>query len=75
MQHSAATRRHGDVVSSGISFLREDGDTFVVQAGPEFDVLGRNALNEMCMATPATLRGSILVRTLSRLYRIQEVKE
>jgi outer membrane protein assembly factor BamB len=51
-------------------FLSEDGDTFVVQAGPEFKVLGRNALNEMCMATPATLRGSIIIRTLNKLYRI-----
>ena len=51
-------------------FLSEDGDTFVIQAGPEFKVLGRNALNEMCMATPATLRGSIIIRTLTKLYRI-----
>jgi len=51
-------------------FLSEDGDTFVVQAGPEFKVLSRNALNEMCMATPAPLRGSIIIRTLSKLYRI-----
>jgi hypothetical protein len=51
-------------------FLSEDGDTFVVQAGPEFKVLGRNALDEMCMATPATLRGNIILRTLNKLYRI-----
>jgi outer membrane protein assembly factor BamB len=51
-------------------FLSEDGDTFVVQAGPEYKVLSRNALGEMCMATPAALRGSILIRTLTRLYRI-----
>ena len=30
--------------------LSEDGDTFVVQAGPEFKVLGKNSLDEMCMA-------------------------
>jgi outer membrane protein assembly factor BamB len=53
-------------------FLSEDGDTFVVRAGPEFKVLGRNALEEMCMATPATLRGSILIRTLTKLYRIED---
>jgi outer membrane protein assembly factor BamB len=53
-------------------FLSEDGDTFVIQAGPEFKVLGRNALNEMCMATPATLRGSMIIRTLTKLYRIEE---
>ena len=51
-------------------FLSEDGDTFVVQAGPEFKVLKRNALEEMCMATPATLRGNIIIRTLTKLYRI-----
>ncbi|MCD6393553.1 MAG: PQQ-like beta-propeller repeat protein [Planctomycetes bacterium] len=53
-------------------FLSEDGDTFVVKAGPEFEVLSRNPLNEMCMATPATLRGSAIIRTLTKLYRIKE---
>jgi outer membrane protein assembly factor BamB len=53
-------------------FLSEDGDTFVVQAGPEFKVIARSALNEMCMATPAALRGSMLIRTLTRLYRVGE---
>jgi outer membrane protein assembly factor BamB len=50
--------------------LSEDGDTFVIRAGPEFKVLGRNALNEMCMATPAAVRGSLIIRTLTKLYRI-----
>lgn len=53
-------------------FLSEDGDTFVVQAGSEFKMIARSALNEMCMATPAALRGSILIRTLTKLYRIGE---
>jgi len=53
-------------------FLSEDGDTFVIKAGAEFEVLGRNALDEMCMATPATLRGSAIIRTLTKLYRIEE---
>ncbi|TKJ36455.1 MAG: serine/threonine protein kinase [Planctomycetes bacterium B3_Pla] len=50
--------------------LSEDGDTFVIQAGPEFKLLGRNKLDEMCMATPAALRGSLIIRTMSKLYRI-----
>ena len=50
--------------------LSEDGDTFVIQAGPEFKVLGRNTLGEMCMATPAAVRGSLIIRTISKLYRI-----
>ena len=51
--------------------LSEDGDTFVIQAGPEFKVLGCNKLDEMCMATPATVRGSLIIRTMSKLYRIE----
>jgi len=50
--------------------LSEDGDAFVIQAGPEFKVLGKNSLDEMCMATPAIVRGSLIVRTASKLYRI-----
>jgi outer membrane protein assembly factor BamB len=50
--------------------LDEDGETHVVQAGPEFKELGRNRLDEMCMATPAVLRGNLLIRTMTKLYRI-----
>ena len=52
--------------------LSEDGDTYVIQAGREFKVLGKNSLGEMCMASPATVRGSLIIRTLTQLYRIQE---
>lgn len=50
--------------------LSEEGDTFVMQAGPQFKVLGKNALDEMCMATPAIARGSLIIRTATKLYRI-----
>jgi len=50
--------------------LSEDGDTFVIQAGPEFKLLGKNSLNEMSLATPAVARGSLFLRTQSALYRI-----
>jgi outer membrane protein assembly factor BamB len=53
-----------------IFLMSEDGDTFVVQAGPEYKLLGKNSLNEMPLATPAVVRGSLLVRTYSKLYRI-----
>jgi hypothetical protein len=48
--------------------LSEDGDTFVIQAGPKFKLLGKNALNEMMLATPAIARGSLIIRTQSKLY-------
>ena len=50
--------------------LSEDGDTFVIQAGPEFKLLRKNTLNEMALATPAVARGSLFIRTQSKLYRI-----
>ena len=52
--------------------LSEDGDTFVIQAGPEFAVLGRNSLDEMTLSTPAVVQGSVLIRTATKLYRIAE---
>jgi outer membrane protein assembly factor BamB len=52
--------------------LSEDGDTFVIKAGDEFELIGKNSLNEMTMATPAIARGSIFLRTASKLYRIAE---
>jgi outer membrane protein assembly factor BamB len=50
--------------------LSEEGDTYVMQAGPEFKVLGRNSLNEMTLATPAISRDSLIVRTATKLYRL-----
>ncbi|MBI3850009.1 MAG: PQQ-binding-like beta-propeller repeat protein [Verrucomicrobia bacterium] len=51
--------------------LSEDGDTFVFQAGPEYKLIGRNSLGEMCMATPAIARDSLIIRTASKLYRMK----
>jgi len=51
--------------------LSEDGDTYVIQAGPEFKVLGKNSLGEMTLATPAISRGSLVIRTASKLFRVK----
>ncbi len=55
-----------------IFVLSEDGDTFVIQAGPDFAVLGRNSLDEMTLSTPAVARDSLIIRTATKLYRIAE---
>ena len=52
--------------------LSEDGDTYVIRAGPEFEIIGRNPLDEFSMATPAIAHGSLFIRTASKLYRITE---
>jgi outer membrane protein assembly factor BamB len=51
--------------------ISEDGDTFVMQAGPEFKVLRKNSLDEMAMATPAIAGGSLFIRTSGSLYCIR----
>ena len=51
--------------------LSEDGDTFVIQAGSDYRLIGKNSLGEMCMATPAIAGKSLLIRTASKLYCIQ----
>jgi hypothetical protein len=48
--------------------LSEDGLTYVVAAGPEFKIVARNPLDELCLATPATVDGKLLLRTASKLY-------
>jgi hypothetical protein len=50
--------------------MSEDGDTFVMQAGSDFKLLGRNALDEMTLASPAIAHGSLFIRTATKLYRI-----
>ena len=50
--------------------LSEDGDTYVIRAGPDYELLRVNPLEEMVNATPAVLRGSLIIRTVSSLWRI-----
>ena len=52
--------------------LSEDGDTFVIKAGPEFKILGKNSLHEMSLASPAVANGSLFIRTQSKLYKFSD---
>jgi len=56
-------------------YSSEEGDVFVVQAGPEFKVLGTNPLGEVCMATPAISAGVLYFRTQSHLVAVGEPKK
>jgi len=44
----------------------------VMQPGPGFKLLGKNSLEEMTLATPAIVRGSLFIRTGTKLYRISK---
>jgi outer membrane protein assembly factor BamB len=50
--------------------ISEDGDTFVMEAGASFKLLGKNTVDGMVLATPAIARGSLFIRTNSKIYRI-----
>lgn len=50
--------------------LSEDGDTYVMEAGPAFKVLGKHSLGEMTLSSPAVAGGSLFLRTAAALYRI-----
>ncbi len=48
----------------------EDGLTTVVKAGPKFEVLAENNLNDYCLSSPAISDGQLFMRTAQHLYCI-----
>jgi outer membrane protein assembly factor BamB len=50
----------------------EDGDVYVVKAGPTFELLAVNKMNEVVMATPALSNGILIVRGLNHVFGISE---
>ena len=53
-----------------IYFVSDNGETTVINAGPEFTVLAKNPLDEMVQASPAISRGQLFIRTERHLYAI-----
>lgn len=53
-------------------FAGEDGDVFVVKAGPNYELLATNPMGEVMMATPAISEGMIFVRTIGHVYGIAD---
>ena len=52
--------------------LSEEGDTYVIAAGDELELLARNSLDEHTQANAAVAHDSLFIRTASKLYRIKE---
>jgi len=46
----------------------EDGDVFVVKAGPKYELLATNSVGEVMMATPAINNGLLIVRGLNHVF-------
>jgi outer membrane protein assembly factor BamB len=59
------------VAADGRLYLpSEDGDVFVVKAGPKMEVLARNAMGEPLMATPALAGGVMFIRGERHLFAV-----
>ena len=57
-----------------ILLTSEEGDTYVVQAGPEYRLLGVNSIGEPVYASPALAAGRILIRGEKNLYCFKNAK-
>ncbi len=61
------------VASDGKIYLSsEDGDIFVIKAGPKYDLLATNPVGEVMMASPAISDGLIIVRGLHHVFAFGE---
>jgi outer membrane protein assembly factor BamB len=69
-------RLDGKFTASGVAgdgklyLTNEDGTTFVVRAGPRFEVIARNRLSDYTLASPAIAGGCLYIRTEKQLWCI-----
>ena len=57
-------------VDGKVFFTNDNGETFVLRAGPEFELLHVNDIGERTLASPALVDGRWYVRTASNLIAI-----
>jgi outer membrane protein assembly factor BamB len=55
-------------------FATEDGDIYVVKAGPQYELLAKNPMGEAMLATPAWADDMLIVRGERHLFAITEKK-
>jgi len=71
LEHGGSGFSASPVAADGrIYFPSEDGEVFVVKAGPSFELLSTNPMGEVIMATPAVSGGIIFIRTLGHLVAV-----
>lgn len=62
----------GVAADGKLYFSSEEGDVFVVKAGPEFEILATNSMKDECMATPAISEGTLYFRTHHYLVAVSD---
>jgi len=53
----------GIAADGKVYFSSEQGNIFVIQAGPEYKLLAKNEMNDICMASPAISGNTLYFRT------------
>src|SRR5262249_30116 len=64
--HSASPASAGGY----LYFPDDSGTTYVLKAGPKFELVSKNRLYHECYAPPAIGRGKLFIRTLHSLWCI-----
>ncbi len=63
------------VAADGVIYIVDnDGVVYSVKAGAEYELLGENDLNEVCMSTPAITADYLLFRTSRHLVAVSKAK-
>ncbi len=62
----------GVAADGKLYFASEEGEVFVIKAGPEFEILATNPMKDECMATPAISEGTMYFRTHRFLVAISD---
>ncbi|HSZ56518.1 MAG TPA: PQQ-binding-like beta-propeller repeat protein [Tepidisphaeraceae bacterium] len=72
-KHRLGPHHSASAVSAGgnLYFPADNGDTFVLKASPQLEMIGVNSLGEETHASPAISQGDLFIRTLHNLYCIR----
>jgi outer membrane protein assembly factor BamB len=71
LNHQGSGFSASPVAADGRIYLSsEDGEVFVVRAGPTFEILATNVMGEPLMATPALADGTMYIRGQHHLFAV-----
>ena len=64
----------GIAADGKLYFSSEEGNIYVVKVGPEFKLIAKNSMKDVCMATPAISGNAIFFRTQHFLIAVEQAK-
>jgi outer membrane protein assembly factor BamB len=61
----------GIAADGKVYFTSEEGNVYVIQAGPEYKLISKNSMKDVCMATPAISGNSLFFRTQHFIFAVE----